>query len=350
MKGTSNVATNMGKKLSTTKVSVIIPTYNYAQFLGETIQSVLDQSYTNFELIVVDDGSTDNTREVVGSLKDSRIRYIYQKNSGASSARNTGIKASAAEYVTFLDSDDIWLPENLELKVKLLDSRPDISLVCSNALVFNNGTGAIIGRLWHDQNGAHANFDAVKVAREPLKEFLYHGFFVIIEATMIRREVFSKIGCFDESLPTYEDWDLIIRILQHFSIEIIDMPLLKIRRHFTNLSGNPENVYQGAVTAINKAICSGSFSGVELKLLKQRLARAYFRYGRCALLDNNKSKAKEALITSIKHNPWNIKFYIYLLFTFLGKGRILALNNWKKVLRNRTANYQPNADSQLISN
>ena len=131
-------------------VSAIIPTYNFGRFLGEAIQSVLDQTFTDFELIVVDDGSTDDTREVVGSFNDSRIRYIYQENRGLPAARNTGIKASRGEYIAFLDSDDIWLTQNLELKVKSLDSHPDAGLVCSDGYNFDDATGAIIGTLWHD--------------------------------------------------------------------------------------------------------------------------------------------------------------------------------------------------------
>lgn len=99
---------------SIVKVSVIIPTYNYGRFLGEAIQSVLDQTFTDFELIVVDDGSTDNTKEVVSSFKDSRIKYIFQENCGVSAAQNTGIRASTGEYIAILGSDDKWFPENLE--------------------------------------------------------------------------------------------------------------------------------------------------------------------------------------------------------------------------------------------
>jgi len=110
------------------KVSIIIPTYNYAHFITEAIQSVLSQTFQDFEVIVVDDGSTDNTREVLAQF-GNKIRYIYQENRGLSAARNTGILNSSGQYLCFLDSDDSLLPEKLELQVKLLDSKVDVDLV-----------------------------------------------------------------------------------------------------------------------------------------------------------------------------------------------------------------------------
>ena len=115
------------------KVSVIIPTYNRAAYVKEAIDSVLGQSYEDYEIIVVDDGSSDDTNAVVKGFGDSRIRYIYQKNKGISGARNTGIRNARAQFVALLDSDDIWFPQILELEVPILDQNPDLCLVYSKA-------------------------------------------------------------------------------------------------------------------------------------------------------------------------------------------------------------------------
>jgi len=314
-----------------TRVSVIIPTYNRAGYLGEAIQSVLDQTFSDFELLVVDDGSTDNTREVVASFKDVRVRYIQQENRGVAAARNAGIKASDGEYIAFLDSDDIWLPENLEIKVKLLDSRPEVGLVCSDAYFFDNSSGATLCRLWHDPKSP-AWFDPVRAARQPLKELIRKGCLIMPPASLVRSQVVTAVNYFDESLPTSEDWDFIIRIVQRFQVEIIDMPLLKVRRHSTNLSENQEKMYRGAVAAINKAMHSGSFSGEELKLLKERLVLARSRYGRWALLGGKEAAARKALVAGIRLDPWNIKLYVYLVLSILGTRNVLALKNWRKVI------------------
>jgi glycosyltransferase involved in cell wall biosynthesis len=315
-----------------TRVSVVIPAYNYARFLGETIQSVLDQTFRDFELIVVDDGSTDNTMEVVSSFKDNRIQYIYQENGGLSSARNTGIKASKGEYIAFLDSDDIWLPENLELKVKLLDSHPDAGLVCSDAYFFDNNTGANLGRSWHDPKRSHHRFDPVRATRQPLMEILRWGFFIGPCATIVRRQVFIAVGYFDESISPHEDWDLFVRIVQHFSIEIIDMQLLKVRVHSTSLSKNQEKMYQGAIATINKVVRNGSLSGSELRLLKKHLALAHSRYGRWALLSGKIAEARKALIAGIRLDPWNIRLYVYLALSFLSTRKILAIKSYKNIV------------------
>src|SRR5882724_2062331 len=115
------------------KVSVIIPTYNRAHYLGTAVNSVLSQTFSDFELIVVDDGSTDDTMRLVERFHDSRLRYIYQQHRGISAAMNAGIRAARGGYIARLDSDDIWLPDMLEVEVGVLDARPEIGLVYAKA-------------------------------------------------------------------------------------------------------------------------------------------------------------------------------------------------------------------------
>jgi glycosyltransferase involved in cell wall biosynthesis len=317
------------------KVSIIIPTHNYARFLGEAIQSVLDQTYKDFELIVVDDGSTDNTKEVVSSFKDDRIRYMYQDHVGVSAAQNMALRIARGEYITGLSADDIYLPQNVEKKVELLDSRPDIGLVCSDTYIFDDSTGANIGRLWHDPKRLNSWFDPVKATLNPLREFIQWGFFIMLQATMVRRRVFETVGYFDESLPTHEDWEFIIRVLQHFSIEIIDTPLLKLRRHKANISINEEQMYIGAIAAVNKAIHSGSFSRKEVKLLKETLSPQHSRFGRWAILNGKGNEARKALFMGIKFAPLNIQLYKYFLLSLLGTKKVRTLRNWKRCLTHR---------------
>src|SRR5437867_1708261 len=119
------------------KVSIVIPTYNYGRYVVEAVESVLNQSFQDREVIVVDDGSTDDTRERLERFR-GRIRYIYQRNKGLPAARNTGIRAARGAYVAFLDSDDLWLPEKLALQVPILDTRQQVGMVYTDAHLFDD--------------------------------------------------------------------------------------------------------------------------------------------------------------------------------------------------------------------
>lgn len=331
------------------KVSVIIPTYNRAELLPETIGSILAQTFRDFEIIVVDDGSTDNTKEVVESFNSPSIRYIYQANLGVSAARTTGIKASSGEYIAFLDSDDIWLPENLELKVKRLDSHPEVALVCSDAYVFDDKTGANLGRFWRDKP-FHYWINPQKASEQPLKEMLSRGCFIGPPLALVRRLAFANVGYFDESLPTFEDWDIFIRIIQRFPIEIIDTPLVRIRQHGAGLQSNQDKMHFGEVTALNKMIRSNSLSKAELRLARRRLARSYYQYGQYMVIKAKTNLGRGKLLFSIRVNPWSIGPYIYLFLSLLGRKRVLTIKSWKKWVKRHFVQLQLSGEVQSSGN
>ncbi len=336
------------------KVSVVIPTYNRAHVLGEAMQSVLDQTFDGFELIVVDDGSTDNTKEVVASFGDPRIKYIYQENRGASAAYNTGILASRGEYIAFLDSDDIWLPQKLELQVKLLNSRPDVALVCSDGYIFDVRTNSTLGRYWHGVPFGY-RVDPQRASRDPLREMLVWGCFISETFVMVRREVFNEVGGYDESLKDHVDWDMYVRVCQRFAIETIDIPLAKMRKHDANLSSNFDRLYEGAEVVLNKAIHSYSLKPDELRLVRLRLARTLYRYGRGLVERGRIASGRKKLLASIKVNPWRINPYVWLIVSFQGKrlilleGRLVGiLRLWKRHLKRSFAQAQPKGSSMSV--
>ncbi|MDI6788821.1 MAG: glycosyltransferase, partial [Planctomycetota bacterium] len=180
-------------------VSVIIPTYNSDKYLAEAIESALDQTYKNLEIIVVDDGSTDNTRELVKQY-ESKIHYIYQENQERSAARNTGIKYSRGKYLQFLDADDIILPEKLELQVDFLENNLDYAVVYSDIRSFND-------------------FDRTKLTPKNckfysgniLKELLRDNF-ISVHPALIRRLCIDKVGLFQVRFNLCEDWDFWLRV------------------------------------------------------------------------------------------------------------------------------------------
>ena len=179
-------------------VSVIIPTYNRAHLIGRAIRSVLNQTYTDFELIVVDDASTDNTEEIVKSFKEHRIRYLcHETNRGGSAARNTGIKASHGEYVAFLDADDEWLPCHLERKLGLLNTESSCGVVGSFYII---SKGKITDNhcLPKPSDMNMAEYILSKKGDARTSTFLFH------------RKVLSQL-LFDEQLGKHQDWDLAIR-------------------------------------------------------------------------------------------------------------------------------------------
>jgi glycosyltransferase involved in cell wall biosynthesis len=201
-------------------VSVIIPCYNQAHFLSEAIESVLCQSYQNFELLVVDDGSKDDTPKVASEYasQDSRVRLIGQQNRGLAGARNRGLAESQGEYVVFLDSDDRLLGEALEIGVRELASHPECAFV-SGRCTFIAADGSPILRLAQG-----------RVEGDPHVELLRAGP-ILVPAVMYRRAVFGVVGGFDESYRAAEDYALYYRVAGRFPILFHDTPVAEVRRH-----------------------------------------------------------------------------------------------------------------------
>jgi len=180
-------------------VTVIIPSYNDAHFLGQAIQSVLNQAWTNFEIIVVDDGSQDNTAEVAKSFRDSRIRYVrHEQNKGLSAARNTGLRQARGKYITFLDADDYFLPHKLMTQAVFLEKYPQYGLVGG-------------GSMRVDENGVIVNGGSGR-ARAVFSQELFVRSRFNAHTTLIRKEWIDRIGYFDEELCAAEDWDFYCRL------------------------------------------------------------------------------------------------------------------------------------------
>ncbi|UCD78296.1 MAG: glycosyltransferase [Desulfobacterales bacterium] len=208
------------------KVSVIIPTYNRAWVVKEAVDSVLTQEYDDFELIVVDDGSTDDTRKALSAC-GPRIKVLRQPNRGVSAARNRGIAAAAGHLVAFLDSDDLWLPSKLARQVDFFDNHPAAVICQTQEIWIRNGVRV-------NPKKRHQKFSGMIFERS-LELCL-----VSPSAVMIRKDLFDSIGGFDESLPACEDYDLWLRISCRYPVNLIDMPLI-IKRggHVDQLSRSP---------------------------------------------------------------------------------------------------------------
>lgn len=196
-------------------VSVIIPTYNRAHLLPRALRSVLEQTFTDFEVLVVDDGSTDDTRSVMDACHDPRVRYLPQReNRGVGAARNHGLRGSRGGLIAFLDSDDEWLPEKLARQVALFHERDDdVGLVCTGVeSVFGDGTRRI------DVPSRRGT-----VYREMLQKNVIHG----TSSVMIRRNVVANVGFFDETFPAIEDYDYWLRVTRFFRVDFLPDALIR---------------------------------------------------------------------------------------------------------------------------
>lgn len=199
------------------RVSVIIPTYNRAYILGRAIQSVLNQTYQDFEVIVVDDGSTDNTEEVVLNFGSEKMRYIrHDKNRGAGAARNTGIRAARGEYIAFQDSDDKWYPNRLEEIAGIMEDHENIDFIFSYGKIIKNGE--IIGDVGR---APWAN----DLSREELVVRLFSDNFIALQGVVVKKERVLEVGGFDERLTSAEDYDLWLRLIPICSVHFVDKPV-----------------------------------------------------------------------------------------------------------------------------
>ena len=209
-------------------VSIVIPTHNRRDLIGETIQSVLDQTFEDFEILVVDNGSTDDTQQGVCDVGDPRIKYTYQEDTGGPAGpRNTGIRQARGKYIAFLDSDDLWLPHKLEHQIGFLEQHPDVALIFGQYISFG------------DDSMKQTPVPSHRWARSGrvFSELLLSTNFIPCLTVMVRRDVLDQTGGFDEdpALKTVEDFDLWLRIARCHPIHFLSDVIAKYRIHQTNL-------------------------------------------------------------------------------------------------------------------
>jgi len=207
------------------KVSVIIPTHNRADLICGAINSSLNQTFRNFEIIVVDDGSTDNTRELLKGYGSS-ICYIYQEKKGRAEARNRGIKLARGEYIAFLDDDDIWLPQKLEKQVKFLDSNPNIGLAHTFVELID-AQGYLLKEATEKQ---------LKLYKKAAKTgYTYEGMsqscIIFTSTVIVRKGCLDKVGFFDPDIEAFEDWDFYLRFVLKYQIGTMPEFLTRLRIH-----------------------------------------------------------------------------------------------------------------------
>jgi glycosyltransferase involved in cell wall biosynthesis len=285
------------------KVSVIIPTYNRANLLARAIKSVLNQTFQDFELIIVDDGSTDNTRELVEEFqkKDSRIKYIFQENSGGPAKPiNTGIKNSRGECIAILESDDEWLLEKLEKQVKVLEEFKNVGLVsCYAFRIFADGTKKLY------KTPYLGIFKKTK-----WKLFWKKWGIITLSTVMIRKEVVERIGFFDEKIKAGADVDFYLRCIKEFDFYFIDEPLVNYYEFAQSLSKT--QFWEKWIPEYEYILEKYKENFEKCKKAKSRFLRTL---ATCYLLKGDLKKAKKYQWEAILNHPINLRLYPQFLLT-----------------------------------
>lgn len=224
------------------QVSVVIPAYNASATILETIESVFAQTFQDFEVLVVNDGSTDDTRQKVQAVADAddRLRILSQQNGGVSAARNNGIATATGEWVAFLDADDIWLPEKLETQLRCMRAKP--------GCLASQGSAYFV-----DQSLTPLKLRHCVPVEQPLLTFLrFQNLPNAASSWVVKRELFEEIGGFDTGLVILEDWDLSLRLARHANPVCIDLPLTLYRVHPGNRSLDVDSHIAPGVTILNR--------------------------------------------------------------------------------------------------
>ena len=280
------------------RVSVIIPTYNRKNFLLPALESVFAQTFEDYEVIVVDDGSTDQTKEAIQPFM-GRIRYIFKQNGGVSSARNRGIQEAKGEIIAFLDSDDLWESRFLELTTDYLLQHPDLAMVST---------------AWRTHPSGH-QWPPVKKQRlhGQLFGLLMGQRIVRTSAVVARKEILMRVGPFDECLEPAEDLDMWLRIARSYPTAFLNVPLSWGRKHASNVSKNRllhiERQLQVLESHYNPAL-------VSKKIYDRRRSELYVSLGRYHLKMRQVEEAKASLRKAVALNPYHFRARRYLLKAF----------------------------------
>jgi glycosyltransferase involved in cell wall biosynthesis len=300
-------------------VSVIIPTYNSADFLPQAIDSVLQQTYENIEIIVIDDGSTDHTEAVLKPYTE-RIRYFKKPNGGPSAARNMGIAEAQGEFIAFQDADDLWLPEKLQLQMDYLTAHAEIAVVYTDLTQFDLQGQVSISLV--ERYGA--------IPSGYIFEELLVNHAITLSSVIVRRSCIDEVGAFDESLIGAEDYNFYLRLARKFQFGFLNQALVQKRLHTNNLSDNLEQMCEDEIKNLDKI--DRLFP--DARIPKRRLAaRIYTRFGKYYFSQQRFHQARDCFQKAFRLSPLTVETLpLWMLASTPDslRNRLLALNRMRK--------------------
>ena len=298
-------------------VSVIITAYNASRWIAETISSVIAQDFKEYEIIVVNDGSTDDTEAVVSRFGE-KVQCIRKLNGGQPAARNVGIRAARGKYLAFLDADDLWTKDKLGLQVELLEAN-DVAWVYSDTVAFDGRSGRTLYKF--SRRLRQYDGDILKP--------LFLSNFIPSPTPVIRRSVFGKAGLFNEKTnmrPIGEDWDMWLRIAAIYPVALIPQPLAYYRVHSASISvgADPFIKMQGCLAFVEEAVLR---EPARLGPLKNRaLSNIYIATGRLLAVRGQTASARRMFLQAIHLTPCSILPYLYW--------GMAPVARWAKMMRN----------------
>lgn len=302
------------------EVSVIIPSYNSEKFVSTTLNSVLNQTFRDIEVIVVDDGSTDRSPEIVRSY-GSPVQLISQRNSGVSTARNLGIARSSGEFVCFVDSDDFWFKDKIATQVQMFKTHPNVGAVYSNFIKWQSDE--------NDSFPTPESFSLEGALDEIDQEYsgwIYHLFlldcWMLTSTSMFRKKVFEKCGDFDSTLPCGEDWDLWIRIAREYPMIKLQRPTTLYRQHKQQTTQVVRDIdYRSRLltqVAEKWGLCSRDGRCIERRRFLEQLAVYHAEFARSHLKNGKFNIAVNSYLKAWRSAPSNLKYLAYIPFALLG--------------------------------
>lgn len=326
-----------------TLVSVIIPSYNCEAYIAETIDCVLAQDYPAIELLIVDDGSTDKTQDIINTY-GQQVRLITQKNTGVCVARNRGIKEAKGQYICLMDHDDYWYPDKISRQVRAFEEQPETGVVYSDFIMWHSDSTGFFPspnsynrsdrNLWHlyadNKIPYHDSKNNGTIADNwidhDLSGWIYHllllDCWVLTSTAMFRSEVFQTCGDFDETLPYSEDWDLWLRISRKYIFLKINNCTTLYRQHIQQGNRKVRSIDYRTVLLKNSVrkwgLCSNDKRCLSKSQFYKQLAEYHASFGFHHLISGNRIIGVLALFKAWSTFPLKLKYFAYVLVGLIG--------------------------------
>lgn len=332
-------------------VSVIIPAFNCANFIRKAIESVLGQTYQNIELIIIDDGSKDNTAEVITHFED-KVIYVYQENGGVSKARNAGIRKSSGEYIAFLDADDVWEKSKLEVQIRIMEENINIGLLfceftqTKNQNILHRKTYESAFNIFKEYKyGINDMFDNISVVNMfgtnikyywgNIYKYLFLGNFILPSSVLFRRNMLDFVGYFNEEYRVAEETEYFLRFSRHTMLGFIKFPLLYYEiPESGNLSGksNMEKLIRNALKIQIDSFINNcnSFSKKDISFFMKAISVTYCRLAYYYISELRLIEARKYAVYGIKAYKINYKLYCIYVISMLPRFILQKMANIKR--------------------
>jgi glycosyltransferase involved in cell wall biosynthesis len=313
-------------------ISIVIPTYNASKYITDTVNSILNQDFDDYEIIIVDDNSTDNTYEIIKNLSSAKIKYyrLDQNHGGPSLPRNIGIKKSRSKYIAFCDSDDLFAPDRLSSSVDFLNKHNEVGMVFMNETKFDDTTGTEIGDFLKEYDRFH-NLPKTKAddnyyliqSQDAFSCLLYENY-IMPSGVTVPSVVFKDVGLFDEELKNGDDGDMWLRISKKYPIGFINKIGFKYRIRANSISTRGPSLFENRIKVMNKLLASGVPAKLE-KRCKVKISNYHWGIGYHYQKLGQLQKARHHYLMSLKQSI-NTAAIKGTIISMIGKRLFNALN------------------------